>query len=319
VTTAGDVKEWARELDFQACGIAHLEPNPHARELDDWLARGLAGTMRYLHRQARKRKEPASIVPEARVAVVVLENYLPPGSGRETAPVHIARYARGEDYHRALLRRLELLAERLRQAGARIARPYADAGPVPERELARRAGLGWIGKNTMLIRPGAGSWFFIGSVFTDLPLEPDASRDLDRCGSCTRCLDACPTAALPEPYLLDATRCLSYLTIEWKGEIPPELGNRSEGWAFGCDICNEVCPWNVRFAEPTRRTEYFAREVPDRHDPGYFERMSQTEFAGLFGDTPLERPGLAGMRRNWKMATEGGVQKAECRGQKGTE
>ncbi len=319
MTTAGDVKEWARELDFRACGIAHLEPDPHARELDDWLDRGFAGTMRYLHRQARKRKQPATVVPGARVAVVVLENYLPPQSGRETAPVRIARYARGEDYHRALMRRLELLAERLRRAGAQIARPYADAGPVPERELARRAGLGWIGKNTMLIRPGAGSWFFIGSVFTDLPLEPDAPLDLDRCGSCTRCLEACPTGAFPEPHLLDATRCLSYLTIEWKGEIPPELARRSEGWAFGCDICNEVCPWNVRFAEPTPRTEYFAREVPDLHDPDYFERMSEAEFTALFADTPLERPGLAGMRRNWKMATECRVQSEECRAQKGFE
>jgi len=305
MVTALEVKAWANELGFVACGIAHLEPNRHGDALDDWLARGYAGTMRYLHRQARQRKAPGLIVPEARVAVVVLENYLP--SHHSVRPsvrpsVKLAKYAQGEDYHRALIRRLDQLAARLLQGGARVARPYADAGPVPERELAQRAGLGWIGKNTMLIRPAAGSFVFIGSVFTDLALAPDAPFDLDRCGSCTRCLDACPTDAFAGPRVLDANRCLSYLTIEWRGDIPTEPAARSEGWAFGCDICNDVCPWNQQFARPSERPEYQPRAIPPLDDPGFFDRLTEEQFARQFGDTPLERPGLAGMQRNWRMA-----------------
>lgn len=296
------IKAAAEALGFVACGIAPLDPSRHAEALDAWLARGYAGTMRYLHRQAARRKNPARIVPEARCAVVVLENYLPrapAGPG-----VKIARYARGRDYHDVTLARLEVLAEVLRKEGARVARPWIDAGPVPERELAQRAGLGWIGKNTMLIRPRTGSWVFLGTIFTDLDLVADPPFSLDRCGTCTRCLDACPTQAFVEPRVLDATRCISYLTIEQKGPIPEELAPRLESWAFGCDICNEVCPWNERFAEPTRVADFEPDQggEPDTADPGYFERMTEDEFAGRFGHTPLDRPGLTGMRRNWAAA-----------------
>jgi epoxyqueuosine reductase len=177
-----------------------------------------------------------------------------------------------------------------------------DAGPVPERELAQRAGLGWIGKNTMLIRPDAGSFFFIGSVFTDLALRADESFDLDRCGSCTRCLDACPTDAFVEPRLLDATRCISYLTIEQKGPIPDELAERFQGYVFGCDICNDVCPWNQRFAQPTSVPEFQPTAELIGAEQDFFEGMTEEEFSDRFGDTPLERPGLAGMRRNFRAA-----------------
>ena len=186
-------------------------------------------------------------------------------------------------------------------AVAPVAAQQPAVKPTPQ-ELAARAGLGWIGKNTMLIRPGEGSYFFIGSVFTDLPLEPTPAADLDRCGTCTRCLDACPTNAFVEPRVLDATRCISYLTIEARLPIPDALVERMEGWAFGCDICNDVCPWNVRFARPTERAEYQDREAIPLDDPAFFEAMSATEFTERFGDTPLERPGLSGMRRNWAAA-----------------
>ena len=193
-----DLAAFARSLDFLACGIASLEPSRRGDALDAWLRAGYGGTMRYLHRRAAKRKRPGDIVPGAAVAVVLLENYLPgsrgagePGSQR----VKIAKYALGEDYHRALKRRLGMIAEWLRERGATIAHVWADDGPVPERELAERAGLGWIGKNTMLIRPQSGSFCLIGSVFTDLPLTPAKAEDFDRCGGCTRCLEACPTQA----------------------------------------------------------------------------------------------------------------------------
>jgi epoxyqueuosine reductase len=194
------------------------------------------------------------------------------------------------------------LAEFLRQQGAALAHTFVDSGPVPERALALRAGLGWIGKNTMLIRPGAGSFFFIGTVFTDLELDQDRAADFDHCGSCTRCLEACPTGALVESRVLDATRCISYLTIEQKGPIATELAERMDGWVFGCDICNDVCPWNQRFAEPTGTAGYLPVGSIAGAGPEMFEQMSDEEFARRFGDTPLERPGLSGMRRNFRAA-----------------
>ena len=288
-----------------ACGVASLEPSRRSEALDSWLKAGYGGTMRYLHRRAAKRKRPQDIVAGARVAVVVLENYLPRGSRDLDAAaggIKVAKYARGEDYHRVMMRRLGLLAGWLREHGAAVAHPWADDGPVPERELAQRAGLGWIGKNTMLIRPESGSFCLIGSVFTDLALAPAHPEEYDRCGSCTRCLDACPTGAILEPRLLDATKCISYLTIESRLPIPDPVIDHLDGWGFGCDICNDVCPWNQRFAEPTRVPEYQDRGTPDLHDAQFFERMSEDHFAERFGDTPLERPGLTGMRRNWAAA-----------------
>jgi epoxyqueuosine reductase len=258
--------------------------------------------MRYLHRQARRRKDPRLIVPEARSVVVVLDNYYTPEDDSDRAPPRIAKYARGEDYHRVTQRRLQQLGDYLRLEGAQLSYSFTDAGPVPERELAQRAGLGWIGKNTMLIRPDGGSFFFIGSVFTDLALELDAPFELDRCGSCTRCLDACPTGALIEPRVLDATRCISYLTIEQKGPIPDVLAERFEGYAFGCDICNDVCPWNERFARPTTITEFRPQHRLAGADREFFEEISEEEFSGRYGDTPFERPGLEGMRRNFRAA-----------------
>jgi epoxyqueuosine reductase len=302
VRLAEAVKARARELGFIACGVTHPGPTEHADRLDEWLARGYGGTMRYLHRQSARRKDPRAIAPGARSVVVVLDNYYTPDTEAQTRAPRIAKYARGKDYHRITGERLQQLAGFLRENGAMLARTFTDAGPVPERELARRAGLGWIGKNTMLIRPDAGSFFFIGSVFTDLELELDEALDLDRCGSCTRCLEACPTGALIEPRMLDATRCISYLTIEQKGPVPDQLAQRFEGYAFGCDICNDACPWNERFAQPTGVAEFAPAGALDGSGPEFFEGMDQAEFAERFGDTPLERPGLLGMRRNYRAA-----------------
>jgi epoxyqueuosine reductase len=301
MTLTAAVKRRADELGFLACGITDPSPVPDGDRLDRWLAQGYAGVMRYLHRQARKRKDPRLIVPGAHSVVVVLDNYYDGDPDPGPAP-RIARYARGRDYHHVTRERMEPIAELLRQHGADIAHTYVDSGPVPERALALRAGLGWIGKNTMLIRPGAGSFFFIGTLFTDLRLTRDTEVITDHCGSCTRCLDACPTGALVAPRELDATRCISYLTIEQKGPIPEPLAERLDGWVFGCDVCNEVCPWNLRFAEPSSTEEYRSRDALVGADSEWFDRMDEPEFTRRFGDTSLERPGLPGMRRNFRAA-----------------
>ncbi len=302
--TAAEVKAEAERIGFVACGIAPLEPSRRADALDRWLARGYAGVMGYLPRQARKRKDPRTITPGARTAVVVLENYAPASDERPRTDeaFHVARYARGMDYHIVTHGRLHRLSEWMKARGAEVAHTWVDDGPVPERELAERAGLGWVGKNTMLIHPRLGSFTLIGTVFTDLELADDAPPVADLCGSCTRCLDACPTEAFVDARVLDATRCLSYLTIEQRADPPAELAERFSGWAFGCDICNDVCPWNVKFARPTTVAEFRDRGDPDRRDPAVFEAMDETEFRRRYADTPLARPGLARMRRNVRLA-----------------
>jgi epoxyqueuosine reductase len=261
--------------------------------------------MTYLHRQAAKRRDPRLVMPEARVAVVTLTNYfhspgsLPgparkPGEARTTA--RVAQYAWSADYHDVLGERLERLAAIIRELcpGART-RAYVDAGPVPERELAQRAGLGWIGKNAMLIDPEIGSFTFIGTVLTDADLPVDPAFDADRCGTCRACLDACPTAAFAAPYTLDARRCISYLTIEHRAEFTSEQQAWVGEWLFGCDVCQDVCPWNLRFAQPTLDTALAPLVGPD---PAELTTIDTEDFDVRYGGTPFNRPGLTGMRRN---------------------
>jgi epoxyqueuosine reductase len=292
------IKRRARELGFDAVGITDLAPPPHADVLDRWLAAGMAGTMRYLHRQARRRKDPATIVPGATRAVVVTRTYYTPDPAPQAGAGRVAKYARGRDYHDSLRGPLEALRRDLIDQGADPGktRAYVDAGPVPERELAQRAGLGWIGKNTMLLARDRGSFFFLAIVLTDLDLAVDQPVATDHCGTCTRCLEACPTGALPEPRLLDATRCISYLTIEFRGTEFPDpalLGDQ----VFGCDICQDVCPWNVKFAAEAGGVPEFdsARGVIPLRE---LVELSAPDFDRRYGATPLARPGRDGMRRN---------------------
>ncbi|HVR70674.1 MAG TPA: tRNA epoxyqueuosine(34) reductase QueG, partial [Vicinamibacteria bacterium] len=239
------VKARAAELGFDRVAVGPAGPPPHAAAFHRWIDAGHAGTMGYLGRRADERADPRRVLPGARSVVCVALNYYQGDPPPDPSWLPVARYAWGRDYHDVMVPRLTEICQHLLRAGRARSRAYVDTGPVLERDLAARAGLGWIGKNTMLLHPALGSWFFIGVVLTDADLVHDAPLP-DRCGSCSACLDACPTGAFAAPYVLDARRCISYLTIEHRGEIAPELEPAVGPWQFGCDVCQSVCPWNRR-------------------------------------------------------------------------
>jgi epoxyqueuosine reductase len=256
--------------------------------------------MAYMHRQAPKRQQPARIAPGSTRAVVLLKGYYSPALAANERRARVARYAWGEDYHRVIGDKLAALAEQLIARGADRAatRWYVDAGPVPERELAQRAGLGWIAKNTMLIHPRLGSFTFIACVLTDLPMALDLPFTADQCGSCSACLDACPTAAFPAPRTLDARRCISYLTIEHRDPFSAEQGRMVGEWLFGCDVCQDVCPWNDKFAVPTDEPRFRPRADVAAADPSELTVLDDQRFGERYADTAFERAGRTGMARN---------------------
>ena len=296
-------KAHAFALGFDLAGIAELGPAETAAAFEEWISAGNAGTMGYLARGAEKRRDTRRPLPGTTHALVVALDY----GGREpSGPV--ARYARGDDYHDVMEAKLRELHARLeRDVGRAIAgKPYVDTGPILERDLARRAGLGWFGKNTNLLNPSLGSFFFLGALVLDVALVPDAPFAADRCGTCTRCLDACPTGAIVAPRRLDATKCISYLTIELKDEIPVELRAQIGELVYGCDICQEVCPWNVQFARALKVPEFAPRPVLASNDARAIARallaMTQTEFSAAFKGSPMKRARLRGLKRNAAVA-----------------
>jgi epoxyqueuosine reductase len=297
---ADRLKAKGAECGLAAVGIAPAGVSDHATFLKEWLAAGRAGTMAWMERTAEDRADLSRRFPWVRAAVVAAAPYLPYKDDRHRQPgllPHVARYAVGRDYHRVLGVRLRALADFLisEAPGARV-RVYTDTGPVLERELAARAGLGWFGKNANLIGPGGDSWILLGQILTDLDLPADGPV-ADRCGTCTACLDACPTGAILEPYLVDSNRCISYLTIELRGRIPTARRADLGDWVFGCDVCQEVCPWN-RKVEPTRDAEFLAGAPLAEADLEALVNLDDREFRATYADTPLGRPRRQGLVRN---------------------
>jgi epoxyqueuosine reductase len=293
------IKAQGYGLGFDLVGITALGPATTAAAFDAWLARGYAGEMSYMPRTAAKRRDSRLPIDGATTAIVVAMSY----GGREpSGPV--ARYARGDDYHDLMLARLTQLHRWIETHLARDVRgkAYVDTGPLLERDVARRAGLGWFGKNTMLINPEAGSFFFLGALLVDLELAVDAPFESDRCGTCRRCLDACPTNALVEARVLDATRCISYLTIELKGEIPENLRSKVGDLLYGCDICQDVCPWNQKFSLPLREESFRPRPALAGKDARTLAHellaMSDEDFSIAFQGSPMKRAKLRGLKRN---------------------
>ncbi len=294
------LKQHARALGFVFCGLTTPDPPPHLDVYERWLAEGRHGQMAYLASGRARRADPLLVLPTCKTILVAA---LPHPPGAASGPV--AGYALGRDYHDLIPARLRELMRWLEaESGRPIAHKiYADTGPLLERELAQRAGLGWIGKNTMLINPNAGSFFLLGEVLMDLELPPDPPFAADRCGACTRCVEACPTGAILDDRTLDARRCISYLTIELKGSIPEELRDRCSGWVFGCDICQVVCPWNLRFAAGLDPDPALAsRSAPTAGALAGELALTPEQFSAKFKGSPIKRARRKGYLRNVAVA-----------------
>jgi len=311
---ADAIREEARRLGFDAVGFARAEEHPHGERLRAWLDSGAHGTMDWMARGADRRADPRAVLASARTVISVAASYYrgdwPTAPAADAAPApdvapaatgRIARYAWGRDYHKRLKKRTLALARVIRrlEPGVRFAL-YVDTGPMLDRAWAERAGIGWIGKNTNVIRQGAGSWCFLGEIITDLDL-PAARPASNHCGTCVRCIAACPTGAITAPYQLDARRCISYLTIEHEGPIPIELRPAIGSRIFGCDDCQEVCPWN-RFATPTALPEFAER--PDQQTPQLIPLLALDDraFRERFAGTALRRAGRNRFVRNAAVA-----------------
>ncbi|HQY89422.1 MAG TPA: tRNA epoxyqueuosine(34) reductase QueG [Tepidisphaeraceae bacterium] len=291
------VKQKARAVGFDLCGIASVEPSARADHFRAWLDAGKAGEMSYLANRFDERIDPRKYFPAARSAICVALNYFvePKQSSNQSHDLKIASYARGLDYHEHVKDRLWMISDWLCELVPEVqTRCATDTAPIMERELAARAGIGWIGKNTMLIHPSVGSFTFLGTIFTSLELPIDEPMD-DHCGTCTRCIDACPTQAI-EPYTLDARRCISYLTIEHRTEIAPELKSKLSNWVFGCDICQDVCPHNRKV--PISTLEETKPRVPSTISREKILDLTDDDFRAFTRKTSMRRVKLPQFKRN---------------------
>lgn len=298
---------WAAEFGFQQLGVSDVDLSRHEGYLQKWLDAGYHGSMDYMARHGMRRARPDELVPGTCRVLSVRMDYLPRDDRAERVledpqRAYIARYALGRDYHKVLRRRLARLAARIEQeAGGGQYRAFVDSAPVLERALAERAGLGWIAKNTMLINERAGSWFFLGEIYTDLPLPADTPRTQGHCGSCTACLEICPTRAFVGPWQLDARRCISYLTIEHKGSIDPELRPLMGNRVFGCDDCQLVCPWN-KFARATGEGDFRPRHGLEDAELVELFLWDEATWLERTEGSALRRIGHAGWLRNLAVA-----------------
>jgi epoxyqueuosine reductase len=299
---ARQIKAKALELGFDVCGVAPAADHPELTFYREWLDRGYAGEMAYLHRTADRRADVRHVVPSAQTVIVTgtLYNTDRPYSTEcaDHGRAQIARYAWGDDYHEVIGGRLESLLSWMREQSPEPfdARAYVDTGPVQERVYAQHAGVGWIGKNTCVINPDIGSWIFLAAIICSLPLEVDAPS-LDRCGTCTLCIEACPTQAIVDPGVLDSTRCISYLTIELRGELPAAHRDGIGSHVYGCDICQEVCPWNVS-APLSADPAWQPRPAWDLRSIVELEAMPDDELRAALRGSPMRRTKLEGLRRN---------------------
>lgn len=294
------VKTLARECGFEFCGISQagfLEEE--APRLENWLRQNHHGQMGYMENYFDKRLDPTLLVPGAKSVVSLLLNYYADPQQTDPEAPKISRYAYGTDYHTVIKQKLAVLLEQMRSEFGDIgARIFTDSAPVLEKAWAQKSGLGWVGKHSNLINKTRGSFFFIAEIISDLELQPDGAIK-DYCGTCTRCIDACPTDAITEPYTVDGSKCISYFTIELRDEIPKEFSGKFENWMFGCDICQDVCPWN-RFSRPHATPEFLPNPQLMAFSKKDWEEITEDVFHELFRRSPIKRTKYEGLKRNIK-------------------
>ena len=298
------IKQIASDCGFDYCGIAKAERlEDDARRLEKWLSKGLHGSMQYMEKYFDLRIDPAQLVPGAKSVITLMKNYFPAEHQNADTP-KIAKYAYGNDYHEVIKEKLNLFLERAKEKIGNIqGRGFVDSAPVLERTWALRSGMGWIGKNGMIINKNAGSFFFIATLIIDVELLYDAPYVKDFCGTCTKCIDACPTDAILPNKVLDGSKCISYFTIELKDMLlPEEMKGKFDNWMFGCDVCQDVCPWN-RFSKPHNEEAF--RPIPEILDLNTREwaEMTEDSFRKIFKNSPLKRTKFKGIQRNLKFIT----------------
>ncbi len=293
------IKEEAYRLGFQYVGIAKAEfMEEEARRLEAWLNQQYHGKMQYMENHFDKRVDPTKLVPGAQTVISLLYNYYTPESQKDPDAPKISKYAFGKDYHQVIKKKLYALTDFIQQKIGEVnGRCFVDSAPVLERDWAKRSGNGWVGKNTLLIHPKAGSYFFLAELIIDLPLEADGPMK-DYCGTCTRCIDACPTDAIsPKGYFMDGSKCISYLTIELKDKIPEAFEGKMDNWMFGCDICQEVCPWN-RFAQKHKEEAFEPHpDLLEMKEKDWIE-LTEEVFREVFRKSAVKRTKFAGLKRN---------------------
>ncbi len=298
-THTGLIKTISSELGFDYCGIARAEKlDQDARRLENWLNKGMHGKMKYMENYFDMRIDPTRLLPEARSVITLLLNYYPAIQPNQKGP-KISKYAYGKDYHLVIKSKLQTLAKRMKEGvGNFSGRGFVDSAPVLERSWAQRSGLGWVGRNGNLINKNSGSFFFIATLITDLELDYDDPMAKDYCGTCRKCIEACPTEAILDDRLVDGSRCISYFTIELKDKIIPEnMHGRFDDWVFGCDTCQDVCPWN-RFSKPNLEPELEPLKEILEFSLKDWEELKEEGFREIFSKSPLKRAGFQGIKRN---------------------
>lgn len=293
------IKRFALDLGFEACGIAEARfLEEEASKLENWLKNDYHGRMGYLANNFDLRLDPKKLVPGAKSVVSLLFNYHPEKDLAKEGEYKVAKYAYGEDYHFVLKRKLKTLLQRIsEEVGEITGRAFVDSAPVMERQWAQLSGLGWLGKNSLLLNKKLGSFYFIAELIIDLPLIYDNPMTTDHCGSCTRCIDACPTDAIVGTGVIDASKCISYYTIELKSEFSIESEKKFENWVFGCDICQDVCPWN-RFSKPHEEPSLLPSPEFEQLNKDTWQELTEDVFQQLFKKSPVKRAKLAGIQRN---------------------
>lgn len=300
------LKEYAKSIGFQDIGISKvITLDKEVESLNRWLEQGYHGEMNYMANHIELRRDPKKLHPNTKSIISLSYNYFKEEkSNHNCDEIKISRYAQGKDYHKVLKKKLKIIIQWLKsEVGDISARGFVDSAPVMERVWAEKSGVGWVGKNSLLLTKSKGSYFFLAEIFCDIELEYD-SPVKNYCGTCTKCIDACPTQAIVAPYVIDSNRCISYLTIEYRNkELPSFYSEQSQNWIFGCDICQEVCPINAR-AKPHQEPEFDSKYIFNTRDKKTWQSLSESDFNNLFHDSPIKRTGYQGLMRNLEQCSK---------------